>query len=164
MDVDARSQRGARTDCEGLTEVGGDHRQHRSGRGIAASRGVHLAPGGVPSPAGRGGGPQPGPRRREEMEELAPDDPGRDHVRQRQPGGWAVGVPTERAGGAEGAERMRHLLLGDIDGHADAEQAVRDLQEHVPLGVSVPVVQEQQPEYLSAVPQQLCVCVSIVVG
>lgn len=85
------------------------------------------------------------------MEELAADDPGRDHVRQRQPGGWPAGVPPERTGRVEGTERMRDLLLGDLDGYADAEQAVRDMQEYVPLGVSVPVVQEQQPEYLSAV-------------
>lgn len=93
------------------------------------------------------------------MEELASDDPRSDHVCERQPGGWATGVPTERAGRTEGPERMCDLLLGDLDGHADTQQALRDLQEHVPLGVSVPVVQEQQPEHVSAVSEQLCLCI-----
>lgn len=95
------------------------------------------------------------------MEELAPDHPRGDHVRQRQLGRRTAGIPTKRAGGTEGAERMRNLLLGDLDGHADAEQKVRDVQEHVPLGVSIPVVQEQQPEHVSAVPQQFCICMSV---
>ena len=93
------------------------------------------------------------------MEELAAHDPGSDHVRQWKPGRWADGLPTERAGCSEGPERVCHLLLGHLDRHADTEQAMRDLQEHVPLGLSVPVVQEQQPEHLSVVPEQLCICV-----
>lgn len=54
---------------------------------------------------------------------------------------------------------MRDLLLGHFDGHANTEQAVRDVQEHLPLGVSVPVVQEQQPEHVPAVPEQFCLCI-----
>lgn len=77
------------------------------------------------------------------MEKLAGHNPRSDHVRQRQLGGWTDGIPAERARSAEGPERVCHLLFGNLDGHADAEQTVRDLQEHLPLCVSVPVVQEQ---------------------
>lgn len=93
------------------------------------------------------------------MEGLDDHNPGGDHVRERKPGRRAAGLPEERAGSHEGTERVRDLLLGHLNGHADAEQAVRDVQEHLPLGVSVPVVQEQQPEQLSSVPEQLQLCV-----
>lgn len=98
------------------------------------------------------------------MEELAGRNPRSDHVRQRQPGRWIDGIPTERPGRAEGPERVCHLLLGDLDGHADAEQTMRDLQEHLPLGMSIPVVQEQQPEHVSSVPEQLCLCIIVYSG
>ena len=94
------------------------------------------------------------------MEELAADDTRSHHVRQRQLGGRATGIPQERPGGVEGTERVCNLLLGDLHRHANPEQEMRDVQEHVPLGVPVPVVQEQQPEYMSVVPQQLRVCIS----
>ena len=94
------------------------------------------------------------------MEELVAHNPRSNHVRQRQLGGWVDGIPAERTGRSEGPERMCHLLLGHLDGHADTEQTVRYLQEHLPLCVSLPVVQEQQPEYLPTVPEQFCLCIS----
>ena len=98
------------------------------------------------------------------MEELVAHDPRSNHVRQRQPGGWADGIPPERTGRSEGPERMCHLLLCYLDGHADTEQTVRYLQEHLPLCVSLQVVQEQQPEYLSVVSEQFCLCISALKG
>jgi len=41
---------------------------------------------------------------------------------------------------------MRYLLLGHVGKDADPEQEVRDVQEHVPFRLLVPVVQEQQRE------------------
>lgn len=76
------------------------------------------------------------------MEELARDHPGRDYVCQWQSGRWTPCVPEERAGRIEGPERMCHLLLGYLYGYADPEQEVRNVQERVPLCMSVPVVQE----------------------
>lgn len=38
---------------------------------------------------------------------------------------------------------------------------MRHLQEHIPLGLPVPLVQEQQPEHVPVVPQQLCICLSV---
>jgi len=77
------------------------------------------------------------------VEELAAHDPRSHHVRQWQPGGWIDGIPTKRARSAEGTERVCNLLLSHLDGHADPQQTVRYLQEHLPLCLSVPVVQEQ---------------------
>lgn len=92
------------------------------------------------------------------MEELAADDPGCDYVFQRQPSRRVVGLPTERPRCSEGPERVCYLLLCYLNRHADTKQAVCHLQEHLPLGLSVPLVQEQQPEYLSSLPKQLCLC------
>lgn len=77
------------------------------------------------------------------MEELASYHPRSDHVCERQYCGRTAGLPEERPRCFEGTERVRDLLLRHLDGHADSEQAMRHLQEHIPLGVSVPVVQEQ---------------------
>ena len=159
MDLDPGSKRRARAEREDRLQDGGDHRQHSSGRGLAAGGLVSLASSGLSTAASVGCESKPCARGREEVAQLVADHPRGDHVCQRQPGGWAAGVPEERAGSAQGAERVRDLLLSDFNRHADAEQAVRDVQEHVPLGVSVPVVQEQQPEHMPTVPEQLCVCV-----
>lgn len=86
------------------------------------------------------------------MEELAAHNSGSHHVRQWQPGGRFDGIPEERARSTEGPERVCHLLLGNLNGHADTEQTMRNLQEYLPLCVSVPVVQEQQPEHMPTVP------------
>lgn len=90
------------------------------------------------------------------MEELVAHDPGSHYVRQWQPGGRANGIPEERARSIEGPERVCHLLLGDLNRHADTEQAMRNLQEYFPLRVLVQVVQEQQPKHMPTVPEQLC--------
>lgn len=92
------------------------------------------------------------------MEELAADDPGSYYVCQWQPGRWLTGLPKERAGCSEGPKRVCYLLLCYFNRHADTKQAVCHLQEHLPLGLSVPLVQEQQPEHLSSLPKQLCLC------
>lgn len=121
MDINPRPQRRPRSGGQDLPEIGRNHRQHPSGRGIPSSGHIHLSPVSIPAPARSSRQPQPCPRRREKVEELAPDDTGSDHVRQRQPGRRTASVQTERAGGIEGPERMCDLLLGDLNGHADAE-------------------------------------------
>ena len=92
------------------------------------------------------------------MEELATDDPGSHYVCQWQSGRRVVGLPTKRPRCSEGPERVCYLLLCYLNGYANTEQAVCHLQEHLPLGLSVPLVQEQQPEHLPSVPKQLCLC------
>lgn len=94
------------------------------------------------------------------MEELGADHPGRHHVLEWQPCRWLAGVQEERAGSPEGPERVRDLLLGHFNRHADAEQAMRDLQKHIPFCLSVPMVQEQQPEHMPSVPEQFCLCLN----
>ena len=74
------------------------------------------------------------------MEELASYHSGSDHVCERQHCGRTVGLPEERPRCLEGAERVRDLLLRHLDGYADPQQAMCHLQEHIPLGVSVPMV------------------------
>lgn len=75
------------------------------------------------------------------MAELAPCYP-RSHYVLPQSRRRPSCVPTKRAGRPQGAERVRYLLLGDFNGHADTEQGLCDLQEYLPLGLLVPLVQE----------------------
>lgn len=75
------------------------------------------------------------------MAELASHYPRSYHVLS-QPRRRASRIPTKRAGCLQRAERMRYLLLGDFNGHADAEQALCDVQECLPLGLLIPLVQE----------------------
>lgn len=143
LGFDTRSQRGTGINSQGFSQDSRNHRKHRSRRGIATRCTVHFPSLSISPATSIGYRTQSGPRRREEMEELAAHHPGSHHVCQWQPGGWIDGIPEERARSTEGPERVRNLLLGDLNRHADTEQTMCDLQEHLPLRVSVPVVQEQ---------------------
>lgn len=55
------------------------------------------------------------------MAELDVDYPRSDNVLERQLGRRPAGVQEERARRVEGTERVRHLLFGHLDRHADPE-------------------------------------------
>lgn len=143
MDNNPRPRRRARPERQNLLKDRRNHCQHPRRRRIPPCICLNQPASRLPTPPGAGLRPQPRPSRRAEMEELAPDHPGRDYVRKRQPRRRSPCVQTKCPGCIEGPERMRNLLLGYLDGHADAEQAVRDLQELVPLCLSLSLVQEQ---------------------
>lgn len=74
------------------------------------------------------------------MAQLDAHHPGCNNVFEWKPRGRSPCFPPKCPGRPQGTERVRHLLFGDFNGHADAQQAVRDVQECVPFGVFVPVV------------------------
>lgn len=127
MDSDARSQRRTCAAGEDCAEDRGDHRQYPGRRGFAASLAVDLAATCLPASARVGSRAESCSGGREEVEELADDHSGCHHVCQWQHDRWTASIPEERAGGAQGPERVRYLLQCHLDGHADAEQALRDV-------------------------------------
>jgi hypothetical protein len=140
MDHDARPGRRAPSICESLRQSGRTCCQHPRRRGLSPSGDGHLPPTRLSAAACSGYRAESGPSRREKVAKLAIDCSRSDHVLERQLGGRLDGVQEERAGCIEGAERMCYLLFRHLDRHADPEQTVRDLQEHLPFGLSVPVV------------------------
>ncbi|KAJ5167135.1 uncharacterized protein N7482_005916 [Penicillium canariense] len=60
----------------------------------------------------------------------------------------------------DGLLAFRRNVQGALKGQ-NPEQAMCHLQEYLPLGLPVPMVQEQQPEHLPALPQQLCICLNV---